>query len=380
MASRYFLRRSDLWWIQYGVAVLISALALSVTLLIDDPTTEPNTLLLLTFGVMLSSWYGGTGPGLVTLLLSALTGAHFIFQPIGSLTVGNGSGALRMIEFVAVSSVIIWLNAVRRNAQARAEAAQAAAEEASRARDEFLTVVSHELRSPLNSILGWAQVLRNRTPDPATLSRGLEVIERNTRAQSALIEDLLDVSRIIRGKLRLNIRVVALPTMIRDALDTIRPAAEARRIQLQLQTDQAVCEVPGDPDRLQQIIWNLLSNAVKFTPPDGRIEVSLEQMTGEACIRVSDTGCGIAPEFLPHVFERFTQAERAAQVTGGGLGLGLAIVRHLVELHGGTIRAESKGEGLGAVFTVRLPLLNQAHPQHSRAEEQSALLAKGMQL
>ncbi|HWQ31478.1 MAG TPA: HAMP domain-containing sensor histidine kinase [Blastocatellia bacterium] len=377
MSSRLFPRRLPDGWLQYGVAVIISAVALGLTRLIDDPTTEPNTLLLFTLGVMFSSWYGGTGPGLVTLLLSALAGAHFIFQPSVSLAVGNGSGALRMIEFLAVSAIIIWLNGVRRSAQARAETAQAEAEKANRAKDEFLAMVSHELRAPLNSILGWAQVLRNRKPDSATMNHGLEVIERSTRMQAALIEDLLDVARIVRGELRLNVRPVMLAPVIRAALEAIRPTAEARRIQLRLQTDKAACEVSGDADRLQQIVWNLLSNAVKFTPSGGQIEISLEQTADEACIRVSDTGCGIAPDFLPRVFERFTQAERSASTARSGLGLGLAIVRHLVELHGGTIRAESKGEGLGAVFTVRLPLLNQPLPQHSRAEK--TLLAKGTQ-
>jgi signal transduction histidine kinase/CHASE3 domain sensor protein len=242
-----------------------------------------------------------------------------------------------------------------------------------RVKDEFLAVLSHELRTPLNPILGWTQLLRNRNFDQAGMERALEIIERNAKAQIHLIDDLLDVSRILKGKLALKTQPVNLETTIDDAIETVRLAAEAKAIQLNYYCQDcfadAPCLVLGDANRLQQIVWNLLSNAVKFTPNHGHVVIELSrldatQLDGKfalvnsiAQIVVSDTGKGIAPEFLPHVFEYFQQAETGTTRKFGGLGLGLAIVRHLVELHGGTIQAESEGEGKGAVFTVQLPLL-----------------------
>ncbi|MBD2594798.1 PAS domain S-box protein [Nostoc spongiaeforme FACHB-130] len=234
--------------------------------------------------------------------------------------------------------------------------ARSEAETANRIKDEFLAVLSHELRTPLNPILGWAKLLRTRRNDENTIVRALETIERNAKLQAQLIEDLLDVSRILRGKLSLHIRTVDLNSTITAALETVRLAAEAKSIQLQTSLPQHNVEVMGDGDRLQQIVWNLVSNAVKFTPSAGQVEVRLEQVGMEAQIQVIDNGKGITPEFLPYVFEYFRQADGKTTRVFGGLGLGLAIVRHLVELHGGIVWAESPGEGQGATFTVRLPL------------------------
>lgn len=234
--------------------------------------------------------------------------------------------------------------------------ARSEAETANRIKDEFLAVLSHELRTPLNPILGWAKLLRTRKNDEATIVRALETIERNAKLQAQLIEDLLDVSRILRGKLSLHIRPVELNSTITAALETVRLAAEAKSIKLQTVLPQHTVEVVGDGDRLQQIVWNLVSNAVKFTPAEGRVEVRLAQVGMEAQIQVIDNGKGITPEFLPYVFEYFRQADGKTTRVFGGLGLGLAIVRHLVELHGGTVLADSPGEGQGAIFTVRLPL------------------------
>ncbi|AFY34389.1 PAS domain S-box protein [Calothrix sp. PCC 7507] len=239
--------------------------------------------------------------------------------------------------------------------------ARAEAETANRIKDEFLAVLSHEIRTPLNPILGWAKLLRTRKHDAATTLLGLETIERNAKLQTQLIEDLLDVSRILRGKLSLNIYAVDLKATITAALETVRLAAEAKSIQLQIALSDNTVQVMGDGNRLQQVVWNLLSNAVKFTPTGGRVEVSLLQIENDAQIQVIDTGKGITPEFLPHVFEYFRQADGKTTRVFGGLGLGLAIVRHLVELHGGTIEAESPGEGQGATFKVRLPLLKNAN-------------------
>ncbi|AFY46164.1 PAS domain S-box [Nostoc sp. PCC 7524] len=234
--------------------------------------------------------------------------------------------------------------------------ARAAAESANRIKDEFLTVLSHELRTPLNPILGWAKLLRTRKHNEATIIQALETIERNAKLQTQLIDDLLDVSRILRGKLQLNIRAVDLRTTITAALETVRLAAEAKSIEMITCLDAPVGQVMGDSDRLQQVVWNLLSNAVKFTPPNGQVQVTLEQVGLEAQIQVIDTGKGITPEFLPHVFEYFRQADSKTTRIFGGLGLGLAIVRHFVELHGGTVQAESAGDEQGATFTVKLPL------------------------
>jgi PAS domain S-box-containing protein len=234
--------------------------------------------------------------------------------------------------------------------------ARAEAEQASRLKDEFLATVSHELRTPLNAMMGWARMLRSGRLDTESRDHALEVIERNAWAQKQIIEDILDVSRVITGKLQLNLAPVDLRSVVDAALDAVRPALEAKEIRIKTTMDPRVRVIAGDSDRLQQVIWNLLSNAAKFTPAGGQIEVSGEQTRGNIQIQVSDTGSGIDPEFLPYVFERFRQADGSTTRTHGGLGLGLAIVRHLVELHGGSIKAENRKEGQGAILTLSLPL------------------------
>ncbi|WP_017653997.1 CHASE3 domain-containing protein [Fortiea contorta] len=226
-----------------------------------------------------------------------------------------------------------------------------------RVKDEFLSVLSHELRTPLNAILGWAKLLRSGRLDDAKAEQGLEVIERNARSQAQLIEDLLDISRIITGKLRLKVRPIAPISVVEAALDTVRPAAQARGIRIQTVLDSDAGPVSGDPDRLQQVVWNLLSNAIKFTPKGGRVQVRLERINSHVEIIVSDTGQGINPEFLPYIFDRFSQADASTTRVHSGLGLGLAIARNIVELHGGTIHAQSPGEGQGTTFVVNLPLM-----------------------
>jgi PAS domain S-box-containing protein len=245
-----------------------------------------------------------------------------------------------------------------RNVQllARAEGARVDAEAANRMKDEFLATLSHELRTPLTAMVGWTRLMRSGALDPATVQRALETIERNARLQTQLIEDLLDVSRIITGKLRLETRPVLLGPVIDAAVDAVRLAAEAKGLTVESVVDASVGTVIGDPDRLQQVVWNLLSNAIKFTPPGGRVEVHLRRADRDAEIRVIDTGSGVDPDFIPFLFERFRQADSSSTRAHGGLGLGLAIVRHLVEMHGGTVRAESPGPGEGATFIVQLPL------------------------
>ncbi|HET9530612.1 MAG TPA: PAS domain S-box protein [Blastocatellia bacterium] len=239
----------------------------------------------------------------------------------------------------------------------REQVTRSEAEAANRAKDEFVATLSHELRTPLNAILGWAAMLRGGKLDEESSRRAIEIIERNARAQAQLIDDILDISRIITGKLRLDVAPVELATVIHGAVDVVRPAAEAKEIRLQVLLDPRAGPVSGDSDRLQQIVWNLLSNAVKFTPRGGRVQVRLERVNSHVEIIVSDTGQGIKQEFLPYVFDRFRQADSTLSRMHGGLGLGLAIVRHLVELHGGTVEVISGGEGQGATFTVKLPLI-----------------------
>jgi signal transduction histidine kinase/DNA-binding response OmpR family regulator len=230
------------------------------------------------------------------------------------------------------------------------------AEEASRAKDDFLAVVSHELRTPLNAVLGWTRLLRSGTLTEARAAQALEVIDRNASAQAQLIEDLLDISRITAGKLRLQLRELDLHDVIKAALDVVRPAADAKSITLRSTIDDSVGPLVGDPDRLQQVVWNLLTNAIKFTPKRGKVWIRVRPVDSQVEIEVSDTGRGIAAEFLPHVFERFRQADAGITRSHGGLGLGLAIVKSLIELHGGTVEAKSEGEDRGTTFIVRLPV------------------------
>jgi PAS domain S-box-containing protein len=238
---------------------------------------------------------------------------------------------------------------------AREQAARNAAETANRIKDEFLGTLSHELRTPLNSILGWTQLLKNRTFNSNTTALALETIERNSKSLAQIIEDILDVSEIIRGQLRLNTQPVELIPVVEATIDNLRLAAQAKDIFLESQFDPTVGVIMGDANRIQQILWNLVANAVKFTPAGGKVTIKLQRLDHSVQIRVIDTGLGISPEFLPYVFERFRQADGSSTRSHGGLGLGLGLVRHLVELHGGTVQAESPGIGQGATFIVNLP-------------------------
>jgi signal transduction histidine kinase/CheY-like chemotaxis protein len=244
------------------------------------------------------------------------------------------------------------------------------AKEASRLKDDFIATVSHELRTPLTSMLGWSRMLRTGKLDQATSTRALETIERNAQMQAQLIEDLLDISRIISGKMKLDIQPLEPIQVVESALDSIKPAMEAKNIRLKSVLNPDTGPILADPTRLQQIIWNLLSNAVKFTPKDGRVELQLIRVGSNIKIIVSDTGRGIDPDFLPYVFERFRQADTRSTRREGGLGLGLSIVINLVELHGGTIEAHSEGVGKGATFTVTLPLMA-IHKQKTNEKFQS---------
>ncbi|HSE19360.1 MAG TPA: ATP-binding protein [Pyrinomonadaceae bacterium] len=237
------------------------------------------------------------------------------------------------------------------------------AERANRLKDEFLATISHELRNPLNAILGWAHMMRVGKLNEDNMERAVETIYRNAKSQSQLVADLLDVSRIISGKLRLDVRTVDLISIVNAAIDSIRPAADAKGIRLQTILDPAGGPIAGDADRLQQIVWNLLTNAVKFTPKGGRIQVMVQRIESHVEIVVNDSGVGINKEFLPYVFDRFRQADASTTRIHGGLGLGLSIVRQLVDLHGGSVSVYSEGEGTGATFTITLPFVGVIHDQ-----------------
>jgi len=256
----------------------------------------------------------------------------------------------------------------QRQARKELDEAYRQAEESSRLKEEFLATISHELRTPLSAILGWARMLRLGQLSKENAAKALDTIERNARAQAQLIDDLLDVSRIVTGKLRMDVRPSDPNSFIDAAVEAVRPAAEAKGVRVQKVIDTGLISIPGDPVRLQQVIWNLLSNAIKFTPRGGRVQIRSERVNSHLEIVVSDTGQGISPDFLPHVFDRFRQADQKASRQHGGMGLGLAIVRHLVELHGGNVSATSQGEGQGATFTVRLPIspIYQVDPSGAR--------------
>lgn len=295
-------------------------------------------------------------------------------HPVGLLIVGRQQGAAGFskddqifLEDVSYRAALALQNA-RLYEQAQ---------DASRLRDEFLATLSHELRTPLTAILGWTQMLRTGRHSAAALPRALTVIERNARAQARLVEDLLDVSRITNGKLQLEMHPIEFLTPVDAAVEALRPTAQAKDVELDSVLDPSVGKIHGDVSRLQQVVWNLISNAVKFTPAGGRVEVRLERQGDQAVLSVTDTGEGISPDFAPHVFERFRQADGSTTRRHAGLGLGLSIVRHLVELHGGTVRVESPGIGKGSRFIVRLPRLDAAVPANVDMVAQPELFGSG---
>ena len=341
--------------VRYGLAAVSFALLLLSTTLVRQLTGyrfDPTPLVIIL--LIASAWYLGRGPGLLVAGLFEATLVYFSPRPLTSVLITFN----RLILF---TSVVIFA-ASRRRAErererllARERAARAEAEEASRLKDEFLATVSHELRTPLTSILGWATMITRGDVGGEAARHALEVIERNARAQAGIVADILDVSRVITGKFHIETRPLDLGTVVHGVVHALRPAAEAKGIAVTVSLEGTGGLMTGDPDRLRQVVWNLLSNAIKFTPEGGRVEVALGRSGARAELRIADTGIGISEEFLPHVFERFRQADSSATRRHGGLGLGLSIVRHLVELHGGTVTVESRGEGRGATFTVSLP-------------------------
>jgi signal transduction histidine kinase len=359
------------------LAIAATAVVLTARFLLKSALGDVAPLLLFTLSVMVSAWYGGLGPGLLATALGALLGDYFFIEPFYSFRVNSHAERIEEGLFLGIGIAISVLSQARLSLLAKrqqlldserdarmtaeeavrtAENARMVAEDANRLKDEFLSSVSHELRTPLTAINGWALMLRAGNLDAAQAASAIETIVRNAKSQNQIINDLLDVSRINTGRLRLNVVPLNLGSVIEAAIETVRPAAEAKGIHLSLQLDPAAKTVLGDADRLQQVVWNLLSNAVKFTSDGGCVEIRLERADLRVEIVVADNGQGIKPEFLPHIFEHFRQEDSGTARQHGGLGLGLAIVRNIVELHGGTVHAASEGPGKGATFTVALPI------------------------
>lgn len=357
----------------YGAA-LGAVLLVAIAKVLLQPTPDGQSPFLGFFvAVLFSACYGGPGPGLAATLLAAATGAYCFMLPTQHFLRSHPSEHVQLFWFVFEGLLATWLCTLLRGAWRQAEVSarqarqyrdwlhrnEATAEElaaTSRLKDEFLATVSHELRTPLNAILGWAQLCRGDKLDDKGRAHALETIEQSAKIQARLIDDLLDISRIVTGKMRLDVHVLQLAHVVETAIETVHPAAAAKEISIQTRLPPAVGPVCGDAKRLQQVVWNLLSNAIKFTPRGGRVMIQVERREAHVELIVSDTGIGIKASFLPYVFDAFRQADSSSTRPHKGLGLGLDIVRRLVELHGGTVHAESAGEGRGATFRVRLPV------------------------
>jgi signal transduction histidine kinase/CheY-like chemotaxis protein len=377
---------------RYLLAIGIVAAASLLRLLADPLIHDQIPYFIYVASVVVSTWFCGTGGGLISTILAGFLG-NYLFVPPRYELVPHGEDWVAMGLFWGVAVGLVWLvgrwkraelvlrrqaqelraqgqelraQAVELHAQAdRLQALHSEAERVNRVKDEFLATLSHELRTPLNAIVGWAHLLVGGGLEPVRQKTAADTILRNANAQVRLVEDLLDVSRIISGKLHLQLAPVDLAGVVSAALELVRNAAEAKGIELSARLAPGAVML-GDAERLQQIAWNLLSNAVKFTRKNGRVEIRLDSTDAQFELTVSDTGVGIEPEFVPHLFERFSQADSTTTRRHGGLGLGLAVVRHLVELHGGTVRASSEGRDRGATFQVTLPV--QAVTEWPRAD------------
>ena len=348
-----------------GIALvsLVFILERAAPTLIDDG----SHFILLGTAVGATAWVAGTGPALLATVLASLFGAAESRANVGGAVPLHL--ALFLVHGLLLTGVVAELRRARRNAEERAREANLARREgeaANRMKDEFLATISHELRTPLNAVLGWVHLLRTGKLDTETSSRGFESIDRNVRLQAQLTTDLLDVSKALTGKLRLDSRPSLLDEAVKQAAAAATPAAKAKGVHLSLVTcDPAV--VHGDPTRLRQIAWQLIANAIKFTPRGGRIEISTRAVGDEARLTIQDSGQGIDPAFLPRIFDRFTQADSSSTRTAGGLGVGLALVRELVELHGGEIEAQNRTDEQGAIFTTRFPLQVNESVQRTQA-------------
>lgn len=323
--------------------------------LIDDG----SQFLLLATAVMATAWLAGTGPALAATVAGALIGAWDASGAPGDERAAQTHLALFVVQGLLLTALVSELRTARRVAEQKARDAQDARHEteaACRMKDEFLATISHELRTPLNAVLGWVHLLRTGKLDHATTGRGLESIERNVRIQARLTSDLLDVSKALTGKLLMEPRSVSIVNAAQEAALAVIPAAQAKGVRIETHIPDTTVAVIGDPTRLRQIVWHLLANAIKFTPRDGVVGIDIQTTPDHVVLTVYDSGPGIGPQFLPRVFDRFTQEDPSPTRTAGGLGVGLSLVRELVELHGGEIHARNREGRSGAIFTVKFPL------------------------
>jgi signal transduction histidine kinase len=363
-----------------ALGVVMSTLALFATQFLR-PVLEGTPYVLFLASVVVSAWYGGGSGGLTATVVSVLYIIYFLLHPAHGLWPLTWREVLLLGLFGLVALGVVALTAGRRafddhlaRALQEAEAARRQAEQSSRLKDQFLATLSHELRTPLNAVLGWAHLLASGKVEQSRIPHALASIERNAMAQKQLVDDLLDTSAIVSGRLRLDPKDIDLAEVAGSALDAVRLSMESRN--QRLVTDLQPVRTFGDADRLRQVIWNLLSNAAKFTPPGGEIRLVVARAESAAQIVVADTGRGIRPEFLPHVFDPFRQAESTATRTSGGLGLGLALVRHIVEAHGGRVEVTSAGGGKGATFVVTLTALGPATASVGGPRRESAASAE----
>ena len=363
--------------IRYGAGLGAVAVAL-IAAAAFDPLIDPGSeYLLLSTAVLGAAWLGGTGPALAATVVAAIAGAVEVQGTDTEMRATQTHLALFVLQGLVLTAVVSELRRARHLAERQAQDAERARREsegAARMKDEFLATISHELRTPLNSVLGWLHLLRTGKLDPATAQRGLESIDRNVRLQAQLTGDLLDVSKMLTGQLHLDSRPSSLVDASRQAVSAALPAAQARGVHVTTRLPDGDVTVLGDPTRLRQIVWHLLSNAIKFTPRGGTIGVAIDRTADSATLTVSDSGPGIDPAFLPHIFERFTQEDPSPTRTAGGLGVGLSLVRDLVELHGGAVRAGNRETG-GAIFTARFPLHAAAGDAAPAQERPAASLA-----
>lgn len=348
-------------WLRFGIALSTVGAVFAVDRLSGPAFDDGSHFLLLGIAVMASAWLAGTGPALAATVLSAILGTGVGRTPT---TADSMHLAVFLLQGLLLTALVSELRRARRVAEQQARVAETARRQeraANRMKDEFLGTVSHELRTPLNAVLGWIHLLRTGKLDSATATRGLESVDRNVRLQAQLTSDLLDVSRALTGTLQIESRPCLLNDAARQAFASVQSAARARAVHLRSHVPDTPVVVVGDPARLRQIVWQLLSNAIKFTPRGGSIDLTVGTREDEARVTVQDTGRGIDPKFLPQVFDRFTQADASSTRAAGGLGVGLALVRELVELQGGEVEAANRSDGEGALLTVRFPL----HPADS---------------
>ena len=355
---------------RYTAAASVAAAGVALRLALDPLWGIKLPFITLFPSIVISAWLGGFWAGVLTTLICVAAADYFWLPPVRSWAIADSSDVAGLFLMVTIGVVISALNeAWRRNAsttertaaelrrQARElEVARAELDKASRLKDEFLAALSHELRTPLNAVLGYAHLLASDALPADRARHALQAIQRNAQAQARLVESLLDLSRIIAGKLELNLQPLEVAKLLDAAIDAVEPDAQAKEIALDVVVPAPVSSLYADGGRLQQVFWNLLSNAVKFTPPGGRVAIRVAEQDGRIAVAIADSGQGIPSGFLPHVFDRFKQAENPSRQPGKGLGLGLALVREMVHAHGGTVMAESPGDGQGSTFTVILPL------------------------